>query len=104
MHTKIHSIVSSCYVLVDFSSHVCFVGGKSIQLKLQTADDMAHNFDGKRLCRFDVNVCSEDTELHKSVIESTLQLPDRCSRGTSGVMSESVNFPASTTDSKCIDQ
>ncbi|XP_031253073.1 uncharacterized protein LOC116111007 [Pistacia vera] len=80
-------------------------GVKSDELKKhQTVGEMAHNSDGKRSYLFDLNVCSEDTELHESVTESTLQLPDGFSHGTSGVMSETVNFPESTSDTKCTDQ
>lgn len=87
-----------------------FVWLRSCELETWTADEVGKNSDEKCSAGFDLNVCSDATAPHECKIhdksaagESTLQFPNGSTYDASGLTSETVNFPKSTTDTNCID-
>lgn len=77
----------------------------------RTADEVGKNSDEKYSAGFDLNVCINAAAPHVCKIhdksapgESTLQFPNGSTHDASGLTSETVNFPESTTDTNCIDQ
>ncbi|KAH9729811.1 PHD-type domain-containing protein [Citrus sinensis] len=77
----------------------------------RTADEVGKNSDEKYSAGFDLNACINAAAPHVCKIhdksapgESTLQFPNGSTHDASGLTSETVNFPESTTDTNCIDQ